>query len=81
MTYKPSIRQLAFVLPLGFSKAEIIFTRHRQNYENRSFKVIPGQNPRHAVSTEALEKGTWLAQLIWSVGRAQYCQEKLIEIG
>lgn len=80
MTYKPNTQQLAFVLPMGFCKAEIIFTKIRENVDYLTFKVNPGQEPRHAVSTEKLEKGFWLAQLMWSVGRSQYCQEKLIEV-
>lgn len=80
MTFKPYTQQIAFVLPLYFSKAEIILSRSKVSRENLSYKILPGKEPRHVVSTENLDKGFWLAQLIWSDGRSQFCQEKLIEI-
>lgn len=81
MTYKPTTRQLAFVLPLYFSKAEIVFTRPRELFDSLTFRISPNLGARYEISTETLEKGTWTAQLLWSVGRSQFCQEKLIEIG
>lgn len=80
MTYKPSSQQVSFVLPIYFTKAEIIFTKSAQNLENISFRIAPNSKPIHVVSTEILEKGQWLAQLIWSEGRSQFCKEKLIEV-
>ena len=81
MTYEPQTQQVAFVLPLYFSKAEIIFTRPALSFDYITFRITPALNPRHVVSTKKLEKGTWLAQLIWSEGRSQYFTEKMIEIG
>jgi len=80
MTYKPNIRQLVFVLPQYCSKAEIIFTKSRENIAHSIMKVNPNSEPRYHISTEKLEKGIWIAQLLWSVGQSHYCAEKLIEI-
>ncbi|WP_221393527.1 hypothetical protein [Dyadobacter sp. NIV53] len=80
MTYKPTTQQMSFVLPLYFTKAEVVFTKGSGSLENISFQILEKTEPRHVVSTEKLEKGFWLAQLVWSMGRSQYCTEKLIEI-
>jgi len=80
MTYIPGTQQMAFVLPLYFTNAEVVFTKDAGSFDKISFKIYPNSKPRHVVSTEKLEKGFWLAQLIWSMGRSQYCDERLIEI-
>jgi hypothetical protein len=80
MTYKPNSQQVTFVLPIYFTKAEIIFTKSARSLDHISFRVAPNSKAMHAVSTEILEKGQWLAQLIWSEGRSQFCSEKVIEI-
>jgi hypothetical protein len=80
MTYKPSTQQLAFVLPLYFTNAEVVFTRDSGNLENIIFQIPSDSQPRHVVSTGKLGKGFWLAQLIWSMGRSRFCEEKMIEI-
>jgi hypothetical protein len=80
MTYKPNSQQVTFVLPIYFTKAEIVFRKSSKSLENISFRIVPTSKPIHAVSTKILEKGQWLAQLIWSEGRSQFCSEKLIEI-
>ena len=80
MTYKPSTQQMSFVLPLYFTKAEVVFTKGSGSLENIRFQIHQNEELRHVVSTEKLAKGFWVAQLIWSMGRSQYCSEKLIEI-
>lgn len=80
MTYKPGIHLIAFVLPLYFTKAEVVFTKDTGSFDNVSFQVLPNSQPRHEVSTAKLAKGFWLAQLNWSIGRSRYFDEKLIEI-
>lgn len=80
MTYKPNTQQVSFVLPLYFTKAEVVFTKGSGSLENISFQIHQNAEPRHVVSTEKLGKGFWLAQLVWSMGRSHYCTEKLIEI-
>ncbi|WP_159476563.1 hypothetical protein [Dyadobacter sp. 3J3] len=80
MTYQPVAHQVAFVLPLYFWKAEIVFTRIASGAENVTIPIQPGKLPRHVVSTEKLEKGYWRALLNWSDGHAQYYSEKMIEI-
>ena len=80
MTYKPITKQMSFVLPLYFTKAEVVFTKGNGSPENISFKIHQNAEPRHVISTEKLEKGFWLAQLVWTMGRSHYCTEKLIEI-
>jgi len=80
MTYQPISRQVSFVLPLYFWKAEIVFTRISANAEDFTVRIEPGDVPRHVVSTEKLTKGFWRAILSWSDGRLQYCSEKVIEV-
>lgn len=80
MTYKPTSKQVTFVLPNDFSKAEIVFTKSTRRLDNVSFRVEPTSKPTHSVSTEVLEKGQWLAQLVWSQGKSRFCSEQLIEI-
>ena len=80
MTYKPNTQQISFVLPLFFTKAEVVFTKRKGSLDNISFQVYPTSEPRHAVSTAKLDKGFWLAQINWSMGRDRYSTETLIEI-
>ncbi|CAG5017893.1 hypothetical protein DYBT9275_05868 [Dyadobacter sp. CECT 9275] len=80
MTYQPNSQQVTFVLPMYFTKAEIVFSKSSTSLENISFKVNPSNKPVYAISTKILEKGQWLAQLIWSQGKSQYCSEQVIDI-
>ncbi|WAC13324.1 hypothetical protein [Dyadobacter pollutisoli] len=80
MTYQPNSQQVTFVLPMYFTKAEIVFSKSSKSLENFSFKIAPTSKPIHAISTEILEKGQWLAQLIWSQGKSQFCSEQVIDI-
>jgi hypothetical protein len=80
MLYKPNSQQVTFVLPNDFTKAEIIFTKPNKRLDNVSFRVETKSSPIHSVSTRILEKGQWLAQLVWSQGKARFCSEQLIEI-
>jgi len=79
MTYQSENQKITFVLPLYFAKAEITFTRQTGN-ENITIPVTAGEGPRVSVSTRKFEKGFWLAQLNWSVGRSRYCSEGWFEI-
>jgi len=63
-----------------FTKAEIVFSKSSKRIENIAFKIIPSNKPAHAISTKILEKGQWVAQLIWSQGKSHFCSEQIIEI-
>ena len=80
MTYQPVNRQISFVLPLYFWKAEIIFTSIASGADDVTVPIQQGELARHVVSTAKLSKGYWLALLNWSEGGARYCREKMIEI-
>lgn len=80
MMYDSSSRQIVVVLPLHVDKAEIVFSRPNRRLDNFSVRIPPSPDARHLVSTAALGKGYWHAELIWSQGRSRYYSEKLIEI-
>jgi hypothetical protein len=79
MNFEPTQNRLAFVLPTSFLKAELTFSTSN-GPEAVRVPIQPGPQARQVVSTERLAKGTWLAQLIWSVGRQEYQDEKLIVV-
>jgi hypothetical protein len=80
MTYKPNSQKVTFVLPIYFTKAEMVFSKSSRNREDISIKISPSNKPFHAISTEILDKGQWLAQLIWSQGKSRFCSEQVIDI-
>ena len=80
MTFEPTQKQLAFVLPASILKADLTFTRRSGTAEDVYVPIQPGSKPRQVVSTAQLAKGTWLAQLNWSVGRLHYYHEKVIVV-
>jgi hypothetical protein len=80
MTYKPDFHQVTFVLPIFFTTAEIVFSISPKSLDNISFQIAPNNKPIHAVSTEILHRGQWLAQLSWSDGKSQFFSEKLIVV-
>lgn len=80
MTYQSNSQQVTFVLPMYFTKGEIVFSKSSKSLEHISFKIIPTSKPVHAISTKILERGQWLAQLIWTQGKSQFCSEQVIDI-
>ena len=77
MTFEPTSRLLAFVLPMSFKKGDITFIAPRTGEDVR-VPITPSDRPRHVVSTASLTKGIWKAFLRWSDGYTQYQEEKEI---
>lgn len=77
MTFEPTARLLAFVLPMSFKKGDMTFIASRTGEDVR-MPIVAGSRPRQVVSTAHLAKGVWRARLHWSDGRQQYQEEKEI---
>lgn len=81
MNYQPSTRQIAFVLPEYFRKAEVVFQKLGESFSQVTVKIKPGNRVRHTVSTKDLSQGFWKVYLNWTEGNQQYYREDLIEVG
>ncbi|MBC3787598.1 hypothetical protein [Spirosoma utsteinense] len=77
MTFEPTARLLAFVLPMSFKKGDMTFIATRTGEDVR-MPIVASNRPRQVVSTAHLDKGVWRALLHWSDGRQQYQEEKEI---
>ncbi|GAB3949636.1 hypothetical protein GCM10028805_26220 [Spirosoma harenae] len=77
MTFEPTSRLLAFVLPMSFKKGDVTFTASRTG-KHLQVPIQPSNRPRNVVSTAELTKGVWRAILRWSDGTFQYQEEKEI---
>lgn len=80
MTFEPAQNQLAFVLPVSFRKAEVIFQKRFDHSEEVHLVVQPNQRPRQVVSTQQLSSGLWHVILDWWDGKRHYWAEKDIVI-
>lgn len=79
MTYEPAKQQISFVLPDSFSKAELVLVLENPP-EYVTIPITVGEKPYRSVSVEQFSRGTWLAQLNWTLGGYRYCDERLIEV-
>lgn len=80
MIYQPSSRQIAFVLPEYFRRAEIVFQKLGDAVPQVTVPIRPDHRIRHTVSTENLSQGFWRVFLNWTEGNQQFFQEDLIEV-
>ncbi|GAB3250875.1 hypothetical protein GCM10027347_08950 [Larkinella harenae] len=80
MTFEPTRRQLAFVLPESFRKAEVIFRKRFSQEPEVHLVVRPNRQPRQVVSTQQLSRGLWHVILNWWDGKSQYWTEKEITV-
>ncbi|GAB2773104.1 hypothetical protein GCM10027275_15080 [Rhabdobacter roseus] len=80
MTFEPTRKQLAFVLPDSFRKAELIFQKQSGPGEQLRLTVKPDQKPRQVVSTQPLSRGLWSVILNWWDGKCHYWAEKEIRV-
>lgn len=80
MTFEPSSRQLSFVLPLLFKKAELVLSYKSGDVDDIHVPLAPNLKSRHVVSMKGLKSGRWQIRLNWSEGPQYYFEEKEIII-
>ncbi len=78
MMYEPAKQQISFVLPDSCSKAELILVQENTLSEYVTIPIAAGEKPYRSVSVERFSRGTWLAQLNWTLGGHHYCDERMI---
>lgn len=80
MNFEPSSRQLSFVLPSTFARAEVVFSSKSGVSEDIHIPINPTPAPRQVLSLAKLKSGRWQIRLNWSEGHQQYFDEKDIII-
>lgn len=80
MNYQPQNRRISFVLPVSFSKAEVVFQKVSASFYRITVPVEQSARALQTVSTEGLSAGRWRVYLNWSVGKIRYFNEREIEV-
>ncbi len=76
MTFKPALKQLAFVLPNSFKSAELTFQKRFGKEQEVRIVLQKEPYPRQVVSTHQLSKGLWHVILEWCDDNYHYWTEQ-----
>lgn len=80
MNYLPKHQKIAFVLPVNFWKAEVVFQKLNTSFSRVTIPIKKSAQALLTVSTEGLSKGRWQVCLNWKVGNLNYFNERIIEV-
>lgn len=78
MTFEPITKQLSFVLPDSFSKAELVLIH--ENGFSEHIPIPSDEKICQTISVARVSKGVCMAQLNWTMGGYRYCNERMIEL-